>query len=365
MVILVVGCATMQSRWREIESENTIAANEEFLKKYPKGDLADTARLRIESLWFEKAESKNTVAAYEEFLEKYPEGKFTDEARSRLEETQYFKKAEAKNTIAAYEEFLGQYPKGNYTEKAKQKISELRISVSMYPTQIPQGETREIIFEGEKLDAIQAIEITPPEGIFVKEINEVKLLNAKQKDGNKIWVVLFFVEEDAQLTQRSVVLVTPNGPTKQKSIEIVNHLPKISDLKILSAKYGTDVEFTINVFDEAENLGSNPAIYATVTCGLIGTIKPSRVISIIGPTTLRAIDTETFTLDVGNKDGGSGYSFRIVKAAKVIKKDAKNSIVQSIIFLKSARASGACRLNVLIEDENGYRSNELEAVVDF
>ena len=47
---LNTGCATMQSHWKTAESSNTIAAYEEFLRRYPKGELSDQACSRLKHL---------------------------------------------------------------------------------------------------------------------------------------------------------------------------------------------------------------------------------------------------------------------------------------------------------------------------
>jgi hypothetical protein len=85
VVLLFGGCATMQNRWKNTEAINTIAAYENFLKRYPEGTLADEARSRIEKLYFEHARAEDTISSYEDFLKRYPEGVFAAEATSRRE----------------------------------------------------------------------------------------------------------------------------------------------------------------------------------------------------------------------------------------------------------------------------------------
>jgi hypothetical protein len=85
VLILAAGCATMQSRWKDAESINTVTAYEDFLRWYPSGELADKARTKLEALYLQKAKDTNTIEAYEMFLKRYPQSKFANEARLSLE----------------------------------------------------------------------------------------------------------------------------------------------------------------------------------------------------------------------------------------------------------------------------------------
>ena len=71
--------------WEKAESENTIAAYEDLMKRYPEGPLADKARLKLEELHFEKAQTINTIPAYEDFLKRYPQGPVAAKARLGME----------------------------------------------------------------------------------------------------------------------------------------------------------------------------------------------------------------------------------------------------------------------------------------
>ena len=71
--------------WEKAESENTIAAYEDLMKRYPEGSLADKARLKIEEIYFEEAQTINTIPAYQEFLKQYPKGPVADKAHLMVE----------------------------------------------------------------------------------------------------------------------------------------------------------------------------------------------------------------------------------------------------------------------------------------
>jgi len=82
---LLFGCNIQKREWEKAESENTVSAYEDFLNKYPEGELADKAKVKIEEIFFKAAESENTVSAYENFLNKYPEGELADKAKVKIE----------------------------------------------------------------------------------------------------------------------------------------------------------------------------------------------------------------------------------------------------------------------------------------
>ncbi len=130
VLAFVTGCATMQSRWNAVKSTDTIQAYEKFLRDYPRGDLSDQARIRLNQLYEQRdwryASSRNTIQSYEDFLKRYPRSSFSDGARSRLEAL-YLQKAKDLNTITAYEDFLRRYPESKFAGDIRNKIEELKI----------------------------------------------------------------------------------------------------------------------------------------------------------------------------------------------------------------------------------------------
>ena len=127
IVVLIAGCATMQSRWKHAESANTITAYEEFLKLYPTGELAKEAHSRIQQLHFKQAEIENTISAYKDFLRRYPRGILADRARENIERVEW-QRIRGINTIGAYREFITSFPQSNYVNEA---ISIIRNKLDM------------------------------------------------------------------------------------------------------------------------------------------------------------------------------------------------------------------------------------------
>jgi outer membrane protein assembly factor BamD (BamD/ComL family) len=204
---LTTGCATMQSRWKNAESANTIVAYEEFLKRYPKGELANQARAKLNQLFeqsdWKDATQKNTIQSYENFLKQYPQGIFTEEARSRLESLN-FEKAKAINTLAAYEEFLQKYPKGNLAGKVRSILNQLyeqrdweeasrRNTIESYEEflkRYPHGtfanEARSAIEKHQNFQAKQNKEDVLVRKIMIKGVGKdrFRLTDVLPKDGN-------------------------------------------------------------------------------------------------------------------------------------------------------------------------------------
>jgi len=83
-VLITFGCATVQGKWKEAETANTIDAYNKFLKSYPPEEYASKAREKIETLRFEEAKRKNQVMDYEKFLADYPKSERFQEVQAIL-----------------------------------------------------------------------------------------------------------------------------------------------------------------------------------------------------------------------------------------------------------------------------------------
>ena len=191
-----------------------------------------------------------------------------------------------------------------------------------YPTQVLRGETTEITVRGKHFATIQSVEITPSEGVSVGEI--------KEKEKGKAWTLVMVVGQEAQPGERSVVVVTPQGRLAAQTIRIPNHIPRITEIKVLSTKRaGGAVEFEATVFDEAGDLGPNPHMVVTILCG--------------GPVYL---------------SGTTGD--------KVTAKDSTNSVVHvSVSGYGISLPRMACKMEAGIQDQNRNQSKQVSTPVEF
>ena len=127
VLIFIYACSTAQSRYKEARSIDTIAAYQEFLKSYPAGELAKTAKTRIENKNFEKTKSVNTVLAYEQFMESSESELFKNYATQQIlniYEEGYIKAKEI-DSLEAYEAYIKKYPGSIYAEDCNLRIESL------------------------------------------------------------------------------------------------------------------------------------------------------------------------------------------------------------------------------------------------
>lgn len=94
---MIIGCATLESKFNMAKKEDTIFAYEKFLNELPEGEIEEKARLRLEELYFEKVKSESSLPGYAEFLREFPDGKFIGEVKSRLKSL--YLKAESDGNI--------------------------------------------------------------------------------------------------------------------------------------------------------------------------------------------------------------------------------------------------------------------------
>ncbi|MFU8878503.1 MAG: SPOR domain-containing protein [Wenzhouxiangellaceae bacterium] len=89
LTLALVACDRQGAHWEEAQQEDTVAAYESFVERYPDSAEADQARSRIETLRAEQAwtdaQQRDTLAAYRGFLQAHPEAAAADQARARLQ----------------------------------------------------------------------------------------------------------------------------------------------------------------------------------------------------------------------------------------------------------------------------------------
>lgn len=129
LLVLVAGCASMETRWDTATSENTIEAFEGFLAWHPDGEYAPAAREKIESLRWREATAGDTVRGFELYLQHHPEGGHAAEARDNIESIRW-REAKAKNAPYALEIFLRKHPNSRYSADARRRLEEVEWSIA-------------------------------------------------------------------------------------------------------------------------------------------------------------------------------------------------------------------------------------------
>lgn len=210
------------------------------------------------------------------------------------------------------------------------EAKEIDANLSNYKPPVVQGQPNEI--RAISKTKVQAIEVTPSEGISVLEIKEGSPdpNYGKERDLKpdvKVWIIKVSVDKTAQPGERSIVLVTPQGRSESKAIIVATHVPKISNFKVLSAQQSDSrIEIALSVDDEAKDFVEGSSISCQLYCGNSGLF----------------IST-FFTRNVPLKDG----------------------VLQLSLSQPGSYTRGICDVVVSVQDKNHYESNSLMAKVEF
>jgi hypothetical protein len=153
--------------------------------------------------------------------------------------------------------------------------SEAQVAIeSVFPAQIPRGQATvvNVAVPGRDLVA-QAVEIAPAAGVTVSGLKRVV-----ESQGIAWWEFTVDVAADAAPGDRSLVLVLPAGRSLPVTIAIPAHVPRISDLKVVSARPGqATVEVEFAVADPSADLGTSPYVWFTTGCaggeGIVGAVR--------------------------------------------------------------------------------------------
>ena len=84
-LFILFACYSEKKLWEKAEARNTVEAYKTFLKRFPKGPLANKAHSKIEELCYAEASKKNTSEAYEKFIRYFPKGTFIKKAQKKIE----------------------------------------------------------------------------------------------------------------------------------------------------------------------------------------------------------------------------------------------------------------------------------------
>jgi len=214
-----------------------------------------------------------------------------------------------------------------------QRHNPVDVQLATRVAQVERGQRGEIRVFGKNL-VVKSAEITPAEEVVVQEVRETTPApddRRQQEKGVRVWSIILSVEPTAQPGERSMVVVTADGPSTPQSILVVTHIPRISELKVLRAQSdGAQVQFMFTIYDDAGDVDlSSIAGRAYVFCS-----------------------NGAFGLSLGPPD-------------KVVTKDSKTSTVWISNGLPGTMVSGACSLEVYIQDKSGIQSLTLKAPLDF
>ena len=134
----------------------------------------------------------------------------------------------------------------------------------IFPRQLPRGQETTVNVAVQNRDTIQAVEVSPPAGVKVSEIKK-----GEDFQGNNTWSELrIAVASDAAPGERTLVLVLPTGRTAPVRVTIPEHVPVISDLRVLPAQSNPPalgVQFAAG--DSSADIGDSPYVWFLRRCG--------------------------------------------------------------------------------------------------
>ncbi len=235
------------------------------------------------------------------------------------------------------EEILAAVEKITESKKVLEEIGKMRyesnfnsgkLDVYGLPDHIPIGET--VTFEA----ILEPGHI--PESALFNPPGDIATTNWRQtwiNNNNRVgWSFDLTVSKSAALGKRQIVIVTQDGQTKPEEIEVVTHIPKISDFKIIRTSLDpAGIHFRFKVFDkygELNDLKENSLSVSMTSQGqiFIGIIYPSKVTKLNSKTYLVEVDWQLSGYRV-NSGGSADFSFRVGND-----KGYKNSYKQIINF---------------------------------
>jgi hypothetical protein len=209
------------------------------------------------------------------------------------------------------------------------EAQQIRIE-SFFPRQLPPGQATIISVAVPSRDAVQAAEISPSAGV---KVSGIKL--GQNIQGTLTWSELTIdVASEAAPGDRALVLVMPTGRTAPVTIMIPSHVPRISELRILSAQANQPtLELQFAAVDRSADLGDSPYVWFTIGCDgdpLVGVINGK----------------------VNARDKGNGVVHATIPNPRTPTGGG-------------TPATGECDLQVRVSDSGGIDSNTLQATVDF
>jgi hypothetical protein len=209
------------------------------------------------------------------------------------------------------------------------EAQQIRIE-GFFPRQLPLGQATIINVAVPSRDAVLAAEISPSAGV---KVSGIKL--GQNIQGALTWSELTIdVANEAAPGDRALVLLMPTGRTAPVTISIPSHVPRISELRILSAQANQPtLELQFAAVDRSADLGDSPYVWFTIGCDgdpLVGVIN-----------------------------------------GKVTARDKGNGVVHATIPNPRPPTGGGtaatrkCDLQVRVSDSGGIDSNTLQTTVDF
>jgi hypothetical protein len=133
-----------------------------------------------------------------------------------------------------------------------------------FPNQLVRGQTSVIHIAVPSREMFQGAEVSPAAGVTVASVANAK--SAELSQNVAWWDVTVTVARDAAPGSRALVLLTRAGRSTPTNVVIPDHVPAISDLRVVTAAPAA-VEVQFAATDEKSDLGALPYVWFTMACG--------------------------------------------------------------------------------------------------
>lgn len=136
------------ARWEFIKGSSKAEPFRTFLQRFPDGELADLATMRLESLRWEEISRTRTTEELRGFLAEFPHGVKGPEARRILERRERiaeyrdwsrlrggifnWRRKQPDRMLADYEQFLALHPYGDHAPQARAVVERLREEIGLW-----------------------------------------------------------------------------------------------------------------------------------------------------------------------------------------------------------------------------------------
>jgi hypothetical protein len=134
---------------------------------------------------------------------------------------------------------------------------------SYFPTQLNPGPSNVLHVALTRNNPVQRLEITPAEGITVTGTTSRDL-----NQGSVWWEFTVDVARDAAPGPRTLVAVQQNGRTAPVTLTIPDHVPAISNVRIVSAKPAQEmIELQFAAANQGGTFDATPYVWFLLACG--------------------------------------------------------------------------------------------------
>lgn len=147
-----------------------------------------------------------------------------------------------------------------------------------FPNQLVRGQTNIVHVAIPSRETFAGAEVSPAAGVTVSRVVNTK--SAELSQNVAWWEVTIDVAKDAAPGTRSLVLLMANGRSTPATMTIPGHVPVISNVRLVATaanRTSADVEFA--AADERSDLGDEPYVWFTITCGgepTVGVVRGKR-----------------------------------------------------------------------------------------